>query len=105
MTGVIRGSSQVSSGGPGSSEHVFLDASHPPRDGLEVSPPVVLDGLVQDWDALERLWERAMARHIKVDLRETPVLMAEKPYHSPKSRQRCVDEGNYCAYYYAFYRM
>jgi actin-related protein len=51
---------------------------------------VVLDGLVQDWDALERLWEQAIHRSIKADLRETPVLMAEKPYHSPKSRQRCV---------------
>jgi actin-related protein len=73
---------------------VLLDASHPPREGLEVCSPAVLDGLVQDWDALERLWERAIARNLKVDLHETPVLMAEKPYHSPKSRQRCSDELN-----------
>lgn len=79
MTGVIRNTG---------AERVPLDGSRAPREGLEVCPPVVLDGLVQDWDGLERLWEQAMLRHLKADLRETPVLMAEKPYNSPKSRQR-----------------
>jgi actin-related protein len=57
------------------------------RENMEVRP-VMQDGLVKDWDLLERVWERALTEHLKVDMRQTPVLLAEKTYNSPSARQK-----------------
>ncbi|CAE7714483.1 ARP4 [Symbiodinium microadriaticum] len=49
------------------------------------------DGLVSDWDALQQLWEHSVASYLKVDLKETPVLFAEKVYNSSTSRQKLCE--------------
>jgi actin-like protein 6A len=57
------------------------------REDMEIKP-VMQDGLVKDWDMLERVWEHAISNHLKVDVRETPVLLAEKTYNSPSARMK-----------------
>ena len=57
------------------------------RDGLAIEVPVV-DGVISDWDAMEKIWEHAMTSYLKSDNKDTPVLFSEKPYNPPKSRQR-----------------
>jgi len=57
------------------------------REDMEIKP-VMQDGLVKDWDMLERVWEHAITNHLKVEVRQTPVLLAEKSYNSPSARQK-----------------
>lgn len=57
------------------------------RENMEVKH-VMQDGLVKDWDMLERVWEHAIASYLKVDLKETPLLLSEKTYNSPSARQK-----------------
>ena len=57
------------------------------RENMEIRP-VMQNGLVKDWHLLERVWEHAISNHLKVDVRETPVLLSEKTYNSPSSRQK-----------------
>jgi actin-like protein 6A len=51
----------------------------------------VRDGLVVDWDILQELWDHSMSTYIKVDCKETPVLLSEKAYNSSAARQRCIN--------------
>ena len=46
------------------------------------------NGQTVDWDLLEKTWEHAMNRCMKVDIKESPVLIAEKPNTSPAARQQ-----------------
>ena len=62
------------------------------RENMSIECPV-RDGLVSDWDALEKLWEHALSTYCGREggnLNETPVLLAEKPYAPISSRHRCV---------------
>ena len=48
----------------------------------------IRDGQIADWELLERIWEHAMNRYMKVDIKESPVLIAEKPQNPPAARQQ-----------------
>lgn len=54
---------------------------------MAVSAPVE-DGVITDWDSIEKLWDYSVSNYLKVDTKDTPVLMSEKPYNSPASRHR-----------------
>lgn len=55
------------------------------REDMSIEHPVQ-DGLVQDWDAYQLLWEHAVKNYVKVELHEAPLLVAEKPYVSTADR-------------------
>ncbi len=57
------------------------------RDNFAIEVPVV-DGIISDWDSMEKIWEHAMANYLKSDNKDTPVLFSEKPHNTPKNRQR-----------------
>ena len=78
------GKSSSSSRGTPSGDSWHFDLSRFQED-MSIEHPVQ-DGLVQDWDAYQMLWEHAVKNYIKVDLHETPLLVAEKPYVSPADR-------------------
>ena len=50
----------------------------------------IKDGLVSDWDKLEKIWDHALSVYVKADLKETPVLLAEKPYNPTALRRKYV---------------
>ena len=50
----------------------------------------VRDGLISDWDAVQHLWDHSISSYLKIDMKETPVLLAEKVYNSSASRQKYV---------------
>lgn len=54
---------------------------------LSVHSPVN-NGLVEDWEAYEKLWDHALSTYLKSELKGAPVLIAEKPYVSPSHRQK-----------------
>jgi actin-like protein 6A len=51
-----------------------------------VSP--VMDGVIVDWDLLEKLWTYSLSNYLKTDLRGLPVLVAEKPFTAPSTRRK-----------------
>lgn len=57
------------------------------KENLTVKSPLS-DGLISDVDLYEKIWEYAVTNFLKVDMKETPVLAAEKSYTSSSSRQR-----------------
>ena len=58
-----------------------------PRENMKIESPIV-NGLISDWDAFEALWNYSLENYIKQEIRESPILMAEKPYNPPSDRQR-----------------
>jgi actin-like protein 6A len=65
-------------------EELHFDLSHF-REDMSVSHPL-REGLIYNWDAYQAIWEGAIKNSIKVDMRETPVLLTEKPYVPPADR-------------------
>jgi len=60
------------------------------KEGMQIASPVV-DGVVADWDLLEKVWSYSTTKYIKTDLTGLPVLVTEKPYASPQSRHRLCE--------------
>jgi len=54
---------------------------------MQIASPVV-DGVVVDWDLLEKVWNYSTTNYLKTDLAGLPVLVTEKPYASPQSRHK-----------------
>ena len=57
------------------------------RENMAVAGPMT-DSRITDWDLLESIWEHAMSRYLKVDIKESPLLISEKPFNPPSARQR-----------------
>ncbi len=57
------------------------------RPNQDLSFPV-RDGLVQDWDMIENIWDQALSKNLRISLKGRPLLLAEKPYTQPKYRQK-----------------
>lgn len=61
-----------------------------PREHMAIESPI-REGLVADWDLLEKLWEHSIVKYCGKDnycLKDSPVLLAEKPYTPIASRHR-----------------
>lgn len=54
---------------------------------MEVQP-VVKDGVVNDWEMLEQVWNHALSSSLRVSLEDRPVMIAEKSYNSPQNRHK-----------------
>jgi actin-like protein 6A len=46
----------------------------------------VKDGIITDWNLLEKIWENSIKNYLKADVKNCPILFAEKPYNSLSSR-------------------
>ncbi len=60
------------------------------REGMSVQYPVK-DGLISDWDAYESIWRYSLDRYTRADSRETPMIIAEKPYNPPENRLKLTE--------------
>jgi actin-related protein len=56
------------------------------QENMELSHPVQ-DGVIVDWDSYESLWHYTADNVLKVDLKEAPILISEKPYNPPSNRK------------------
>jgi len=48
------------------------------------------DGMVSDWEALEKLWSHSLVDRLKVDPRQHPVLLTEPVHNTRSIRERMV---------------
>ncbi|CAM9831263.1 unnamed protein product, partial [Hapterophycus canaliculatus] len=58
--------------------------------GMEVVP-LMEEGVVTDWDLMERVWEHAEGTRLKTKLSDHPVLISEKPFNSSKDRMKYTE--------------
>lgn len=56
-------------------------------EGMRIHSPAS-DGLISDWDWLERVWENSMTNVLHADNKDTPVMMTEKVYNTSANRRR-----------------
>uniref|UniRef100_A0A1D2A2G0 Actin-related protein 4 n=1 Tax=Auxenochlorella protothecoides TaxID=3075 RepID=A0A1D2A2G0_AUXPR len=54
-----------------------------PQDGLEVISPFSEAGVLEDWDALEALYNHAFKDQLRLDLKEHPLMLGE-PSNTPR---------------------
>jgi len=59
------------------------------RDGEEVVSPFK-DGVLDDWDVVENIWDHALKRCLTIAPNEHPMLLAEPPFNTPQAREKCV---------------
>ena len=60
------------------------------RENMSVEYPLK-EGLIQDWDAYESIWNHAIKNYIRADMRETPVLLTEKAYTPSEHRMKVTE--------------
>ncbi|RYY83417.1 hypothetical protein EON63_11265 [archaeon] len=63
-----------------------IPLTRPPLD-IDLQLPVS-NGLIDDFDLYQAIWEENMQNSLKADIRGTPVLLAEKSYATPKQRHK-----------------
>ena len=52
---------------------------------------MIRNGLVQDWDALERLWHSSIYEKLRCNPKEHNFLISESPFNSPESREQMAE--------------
>jgi actin-related protein 2 len=60
------------------------------RSYLEVSYPVS-EGIVRDWDGMEKLWEYTFNEKLKIEPKDHKILLTEPPFNPLQNRQRIME--------------
>lgn len=58
------------------------------KDDISVASAVNEDGTIGNWDLFESIWQNTFNNLLKLNTKDSPVLIAEKPYNSPQSRSK-----------------
>lgn len=68
----------------------YFDLSQP-REDMRVDSCADPSGLISDWELLEKLLGYAQTHYLKIDFADTPMVVAEKPFTTPKLRHRMCE--------------
>eukprot|EP01006_Ploeotia_vitrea_P054728 TRINITY_DN67919_c4_g2_i1.p1 TRINITY_DN67919_c4_g2~~TRINITY_DN67919_c4_g2_i1.p1 ORF type:complete len:487 (+),score=236.03 TRINITY_DN67919_c4_g2_i1:37-1461(+) len=60
------------------------------RDNMDLQYPVQ-NGLVNDWDALERIWQHAIETTLHLDGSEHPFMLAEASFNTNRRREKMLE--------------
>lgn len=60
------------------------------RDKMEVVP-AMRDGVVADWDVVEKIWDHAFRERLLIDPKEHPMLLAEPSLNTQQHREKTVE--------------
>ncbi|RGB32895.1 actin family [Rhizophagus diaphanus] len=60
------------------------------RENMEIKNPLV-DGLIQDWDALEKIWDYAFDKSLRIDPKEHPIFVTECAWNTRDIRERLTE--------------
>ncbi|KAI9593780.1 actin family [Syncephalis fuscata] len=60
------------------------------RENMEIRNPIK-DGLVEDWDALEQIWDHIFNSALRVNPAEHPLLVSESSWNKPECRERLAE--------------
>jgi len=76
--------------GEGGSRKVCVNDLEHRREGLEVGSGFK-DGVLQDWEVVENIWEHVLKKRLVVASNEHPMLLAEHPNAPPACREKMVE--------------
>ncbi|KAK9275139.1 hypothetical protein L1049_022398 [Liquidambar formosana] len=76
--------------GIGQKEIYIGDEAQARRGVLRLSYPVD-HGIVRDWEGMEKLWEHAFKKELRVTTEEHPVLLTEAPLNPKVNREKMVE--------------
>jgi actin-like protein 6A len=60
------------------------------RERMEMRNPIK-DGIIEDWDILEKLWDHAFYSTLRVNPTEHPLLVSESAWNTKEARERLVE--------------
>lgn len=86
-------------------KHYYIgdNSLHIPRDGAEIKNPMSKDGIVEDWDAMEQLWDYILDKQLMVETAEHPLLLTEQTWNTTANRQKAMElafeKYNFPAFY------
>ncbi|BBN19194.1 actin-like protein 6A [Marchantia polymorpha subsp. ruderalis] len=60
------------------------------RDHMEVVP-ALKDGLINDWEVVESIWDHTLRERLMIDPKEHPMLLAEPSFNTPQHREKIVE--------------
>ncbi|KAL1935153.1 hypothetical protein VTP01DRAFT_4293 [Rhizomucor pusillus] len=63
---------------------------HTWRENMEVRNPMT-DGLVNDWDAVEQIWNATFRDMLRVDPAQHPLLLTEPAWNTTENREKAVE--------------
>lgn len=66
------------------------NAIHLPRARTEIKNPMH-EGIVDDWEAMEHVWEHALTRSLGADSSEHPLLVTEQPWNTRENRAQAME--------------
>uniref|UniRef100_A0A060TBR0 ARAD1D34012p n=1 Tax=Blastobotrys adeninivorans TaxID=409370 RepID=A0A060TBR0_BLAAD len=70
--------------------YYFDNDLHTPRPNTEVVEPIK-DGIVSDWDAMQRLWDHGLNSCLNIDPTEHPLLMTENIWNTDENRTAMLE--------------
>ena len=85
------GDVDMTEGGNGWSREIYVDGMGIRRDGVEVSSPYGENGMLEDWEAVEAIWEHALKKRLSIQTDEHPVLLSEPVHNSDAVRAKMVE--------------
>lgn len=60
------------------------------KDHMEIEHPIK-DGLVENWDLMEKLWDHAFKDRLRIQPEEHPMLLAEPSFNSEACREKMLE--------------
>ncbi|KAL3699170.1 hypothetical protein R1sor_017192 [Riccia sorocarpa] len=60
------------------------------RDYMEVIP-ALKDGLINDWEVVESIWDHTLKDRLMIDPKEHPMLLAEPSFNTAQHREKVVE--------------
>lgn len=63
---------------------------HIPRADTEIKTPMK-EGIVDDWDAMEHIWDHALNKVLAIEMDEHPLLITEHTWNTRQNRQKAME--------------
>lgn len=70
--------------------YVGTDAMGAKSKGYDVSNPLA-KGQIEDWDSIEKYWQRCLFQYMRCDPEEHVVVLTEPPLNPPENREACAE--------------
>jgi len=78
-------------GASASTREFYVDSMGVRRDGVEVQSPFGEDGMLEDWEAVEAIWEHALKKCLAIQTDEHPILLSEPVHNSDAVRAKMTE--------------
>lgn len=78
-------------GGGGTTKEYFVNDLSYRRDHMEMTSPFNAEGMLEDWDVVEALWEHTLKKRLVVQPDEHPILLGEPVHTTREGREKMVE--------------